>query len=56
MEKINTADKEIAYPQNENILVLQGVAGIPDNYKNAAGNDNTEKLGYSVEKEVINLA
>jgi hypothetical protein len=53
MNQVESANEEIADPQEEKIIVVEETAGVPCDHKDAACDDNREYFGEAVKKEVI---
>jgi hypothetical protein len=52
VDQIQAADEQIGYSDEEKILVVEKLPGVPGNHENGTGHDNAENLDQAVEKKV----
>ncbi len=52
MDQIETADEQIGYADEQKIVVVEKLPGVPGKHKNGAGHNHAENFGQAVEKQV----
>jgi hypothetical protein len=52
MSQINATHKEIGDAEEEEIVIVHDLPGVPGNHENTAGDGDGKYLGYAVEKQV----